>query len=961
MNKITGTIIIMAVCSLSLCISVQARQAEPAPKPSVEIEEYRVVGEAKQGDTFDLLVRYKTGVNSAGTVTFRVPEHVNLSGANDAQNLTVERSFSQNEVYTERFTVQAKEEGYGLFLVQIAVDDAPVGYGKRAERWIKIRSGDQDFEIIDPAVQEYPKEVVWDSKPHIAESVENSKAKSQLTNYSLSVNGKIRFDDSGLKGLYGTKVKLFFRRSINPDPGHWYHPLSGSVQGTHYDLLDEEGNFSFDFNFTDNLSLYGIDQVMVIVTNENSAVATTLPIDGYTAEGYPYFHESDGIIASISPSQSTINVTQNNNSFPPEHGRIMRYAEISREYVLELHSGSPPFVLPKVATFIDPIFDCAEFSYNHLHELKVNLDPAPACSDFVNVAHEYGHYTNYRMWMNYSRYSGADTDLKEGWAIFQSFASRNYGNRQYGDNLQDANDNPEKHPFVVDNNIRYIGIGYADPSSPNYNKEAAAFSGYLWSLYDNPQDPVFLSTDYNLGDNDDIRDRSLRVFSRMSSLGSGSFGTNTPDFHSHFKYNLPSEEQVSINKVYNFMFDTFTSIPSERMRSAQVQNFTASFIDPNSIKFDWEEGSYDIGTYANEETEYYLYKKNGSSWDVIASFPNHITNYTYTPSSYQETYKVTAYNDNADGATDGFSVNAPEIETDKTIKSGDINSSENWSGLIHLTGTTNFYAPVTIQPGTTVLLDPDVSLVVRPSTGKIIAEGTEENPIRFIRADPNEDWNRISLSSSAGNSIKWALFDGGYINLSIASKNNVIEHSTFRNATFRTMEGWHNQDGSGNAGAVLSHVHIENSPTVGLVAQYIDLDMSYSTIENNTQAGIYVNSATIYPFHHNKVTGNGSSSRDGVEVMSSGTFYMHDESLSAGYNEISDNADDQISGSGDMGIGFYYPGDGGYNSIHGNYSGSKYLIDNNSGSMVYADRVWWGEFPKSPGMLDGYVQADALM
>jgi hypothetical protein len=44
--------------------SVQAQDASPVLKPSVEIEDIRVIGEARLGDTFEILVQYKTLVDT---------------------------------------------------------------------------------------------------------------------------------------------------------------------------------------------------------------------------------------------------------------------------------------------------------------------------------------------------------------------------------------------------------------------------------------------------------------------------------------------------------------------------------------------------------------------------------------------------------------------------------------------------------------------------------------------------------------------------------------------------------------------------------------------------------------------------------------------------------------------------------------------------------------------------------
>jgi M6 family metalloprotease-like protein len=198
---------------------------------------------------------------------------------------------------------------------------------------------------------------------------------------------------------------------------------------------------------------------------------------------------------------------------------------------------------------------------------------------------------------------------------------------------------------------------------------------------------------------------------------------------------------------------------------------------------------------------------------------------------------------------------------DDTFDPYDITEYTRWDGQIFLDQTTNVdnNATLTILPGTTVYLADNVQLIIRPGA-KLMAEGTEQKPIKFVRMDSGQDWYSVNLMSSAGNSIKWALFDGGYNNLTVASKNNTLTHITSRNG-WRGISGWHNQDGSGNASATISYALIEDNTSVGIVSHYMDLDLSYSTIRNNAQAGLYVSSNSVKPFHHNKITGNGGTPR----------------------------------------------------------------------------------------------------
>lgn len=245
-----------------------------------------------------------------------------------------------------------------------------------------------------------------------------------------------------------------------------------------------------------------------------------------------------------------------------------------------------------------------------------------------------------------------------------------------------------------------------------------------------------------------------------------------------------------------------------------------------------------------------------------------------------------------------------------------------------------------IQEGAEINLGDDGWANIRVQAGgKITAKGTEDNPIVIQRASPGTAWGRVLLNSSAGNHFEWVLFDGGDENVRIASKNNTFKHCTFKNG-WRGITGWPNQDGSGNASATISYALVEDNTSVGVVSHYLDLDMSYTTIQNNTQAGLYIISSSVNPFHHNLVTGNGNSSRDGIEVKSSGSLWMHTAYSENGYNEVHNNGEDQISTSGDLLVDTYpYPGT--QNAIYGNCTGSRYLIENNSGVYVDAYNTYW--------------------
>jgi hypothetical protein len=244
---------------------------------------------------------------------------------------------------------------------------------------------------------------------------------------------------------------------------------------------------------------------------------------------------------------------------------------------------------------------------------------------------------------------------------------------------------------------------------------------------------------------------------------------------------------------------------------------------------------------------------------------------------------------------------------------------------------------------------------VKPG-GQITAKGTLSDPIVIKQLDSGTRWSQIGLQSSETNTFEWVVFDGGNKTVGIASQNNIFKHCTFKNGV-RGISGWHNQDGSGQSHATISYSIVENNSTVGVVAQYADIEMFHTDIKNNGQAGLYVHSSTVYPFHRNDVSNNGtSSSRDGIEVLSSGNILLQDFNGSQprpGYNVISNNSDDQISVSGLATLGFAINYTGGYNSITGPYGFSnRYLVDNNTSTALPAMFNYWGG-NLSSSMFDG--------
>jgi len=288
MNKHMYSFILGMVCFMFPFQAVGQRislNVDPALKPVVEIEEIRVVGSARTGDTFEVLVHYKTHLDVPANVSFRVPEHVSFPGRSaDVKSINEVRSFVSGQTRTERFQLLADTSGIGLYTIHFDIPMAPDEYSPSVERWIKIYTTDEGFDLFDPRNpgDRNPKIIGEDIETFLGNRPEQQKGKMQDThmqssqNYNVTVSGKIRFFSSFPefmnRGVYGNGVVLWFRSSSNPTT--WYHPVYAPdpVQGVHFDKLDDEGNFSFDFSFTGNLS--GYDEVIVLV---NVSRVTTIP------------------------------------------------------------------------------------------------------------------------------------------------------------------------------------------------------------------------------------------------------------------------------------------------------------------------------------------------------------------------------------------------------------------------------------------------------------------------------------------------------------------------------------------------------------------------------------------------------------------------------------------------------------------------------------------------------------
>ena len=189
------------------------------------------------------------------------------------------------------------------------------------------------------------------------------------------------------------------------------------------------------------------------------------------------------------------------------------------------------------------------------------------------------------------------------------------------------------------------------------------------------------------------------------------------------------------------------------------------------------------------------------------------------------------------------------------------------SGSVHLTATMMIPAGDTliIEPGTTMHLAPDVSILSR---GLVLARGTAAHPIRVLADSATKPWGTFALQGHGADSsiftyVEFATGGGalidrieytGMVNVH-RGNGSVWDHVSFHD-NLRSDDSFH---------ALHSRVHIINSHFVNANGDAIDFDISTGDILNNVIE---------------------NSGNDGIDLMTSTPRIVNN----------------QISGSGDKGI-----------------------------------------------------------
>lgn len=300
-----------------------------------------------------------------------------------------------------------------------------------------------------------------------------------------------------------------------------------------------------------------------------------------------------------------------------------------------------------------------------------------------------------------------------------------------------------------------------------------------------------------------------------------------------------------------------------------------------------------------------------------------------------------------------------------------IDTDRVWSGEIFIPDD----QLVHIKDGATLTILPDTRVffgkgnarisVGSGSGGKIIAIGTQNKPITFTTSYPTDSWSHANewrqlFLGSGGNRFEWTIFEYGNKHIEVASRDNIIKNSIFRNG-WRGISSYSNQSGTGGSKSEvrLEQILLTNNRTVGFVGYLNDSYIHNVTVSSNGEAGVWYSGANGLSFHSNLVEENAqvATGRYGVEVLANSSaflleYYGH---YGEGRNVIRNQPTSQIliSGSGAfLDMGSYYGTNVGYGSITG---GSSYLVRNTTGNTVSAHENWWGGHPVSSSWFDGPV------
>lgn len=458
------------------------------------------------------------------------------------------------------------------------------------------------------------------------------------------------------RGVYGMEVWLFFRRPGAPFVRSELVRHSGlTTRGVHYDILDEEGNFSFEFQTNDHLTPFSEVAVVPSLLSPtawitNGPSSNIEYYDPYTGEYEDFLTPGFGGVSIPIPSSGSIDVYGEGN-VDRAYGPVFRYMELSKEIADREYGGARPFSLPFAGVEMIPGSGGGAMNYM-TGGINIYLDGG---NNPTVIAHEYGHYVMYNMYdQSANRYTLRNHNLREGWALFYSLATRAYAAETYGDvYLSSQNVETRAYPTTSGGTTRYSNV-YRD------KYDYAAIGALLWSLYDTRSTTPFEygSSSYNLtllGDNDDVNGYRRDVWESVRTTGASIFDeAGIVEVTATFRDRVPGSVRSSVDDAFDFFLcpnfgesggcsaSSLRHMPTRRPRPVQASNLTGQKSSSTSASLTWDRNVYNLSSpYANAPTGYRIYRNSS----LVATVSNTTTSYTYTNAGgVNGTYRVTAYN-----------------------------------------------------------------------------------------------------------------------------------------------------------------------------------------------------------------------------------------------------------------------------------------------------------------------------
>ena len=137
-----------------------------------------------------------------------------------------------------------------------------------------------------------------------------------------------------------------------------------------------------------------------------------------------------------------------------------------------------------------------------------------------------------------------------------------------------------------------------------------------------------------------------------------------------------------------------------------------------------------------------------------------------------------------------------------------------------------------IDAGTTVQLDPDVSIIY----GKVVIRGTSEHPVTFAPTVKGKPWGTFALQGDGANGsiLEHARFSGGGgASLGRIEYTGMVSIHWASQVMFSNCEFSNNVRSDDTLHAVHSNLSVQNSSFLRTHADAIDFDFSSGTIANN--------------------------------------------------------------------------------------------------------------------------------